>query len=81
MRIWQEYLLNYGPAQDDFLKWLEEIKQSLTKKLIEASKTGNSAQIMPLAIELSVYEEIASRFRAEFRERQAQNQRSIDKNA
>lgn len=77
MRIWQDYIMTHRPAQDDFLAWLEEIKQALVKKIVEESKTGNSSKVMPLAIELGVYEEIASRFRAEFREREAQNQRSL----
>jgi hypothetical protein len=76
MRIWQEYLFNYKPAQDDFITWVEEIKQGIIKQIVEESKSGNSAKIMPLAIELAVYETIASRFRAEFRERQALNERS-----
>ena len=68
--------MSHRPAQDDFIAWLDDIKQNLMKEIVKASKTGNSAQVMPLAIELGVYEEIASRFRAEFREREEQKQRS-----
>jgi len=75
MRPWQEYLMNYAPAQADFLAWLAEIQQSLIKQIVEVSKSGDSAKLAPLAIELAVYEKILSSFRAEFRERQTQLER------
>lgn len=75
MRIWQEYLMNYPAAQQDFLAWGEEIKQNITKRIVDAAKVNDIAQMTALAIELSVYERIITAFRSEFRERQAQNAR------
>ena len=75
MRPWQEYLLNYGPATEDFLAWIEEAKANLIRQIEDAATSGDSAKITPLANELTVYKKIGDRFRAEFRERQSQIER------
>lgn len=75
MRPWQEYLLNYGPATEDFLAWIEEAKSNIIRQIEEAAQSGDSAKITPLANELTVYKRIGDRFRAEFRERQSQIER------
>jgi len=75
MRIWQEYLMNYAPATDDFLAWLNDAKTSIIAKIEEASEEDDSKKMVPLARELKVYKRIESTFRAEFRERQSQLER------
>ena len=80
MRRWIEYIMGFEPAHADFIAHLEEQKQEITRDIVKCSNKGEFDKIAPLAIKLGVYAEMQTRFQAEFRERQAQNQRTERRN-
>jgi len=72
MRLWIEYLMQYQPAQEDFLSWVEKSKQNIIKQMVIEAKSGDSVKITPLALELGIYTKIGETLAAEFREKQSQ---------
>lgn len=77
MRIWQDYLMNYPAAREDFLAWCDSAQKGIIRQIKEAAANSDTARLQSLANELTVYESIRNIFRAEQREQQSQNERSI----
>ena len=68
MRVWHQYLLNHSAAADDFVQWVDDVKSTLQKEMMNAVKLNNKDRVYDIAIEMHVYDNMQRSFLAERRE-------------
>lgn len=69
MRTWIDYILSHPAACDDFIAWTKEANDALIPKLADAVLSNKMEQARGIAHEMTVYETLGRKMKAEMRER------------
>ena len=69
---WIEYLQLNAQARDSFIQWLADAEKNFAAAMQQFLLTNKIQEATTAALKLSIYQEIAAKFKTEDRERTAQ---------
>lgn len=68
---WIEYIRLNAQAKTSFIEWIEKTERAFNKTMQDLLIKGDTQQAVQAALKLSIYQEIANKFKVEVNEQQS----------